>query len=391
MRDFARLREHLRIALACAPLVAGACTKSGQQPKPTGPTTTDAAGKQQAKVAPPPDATASDIGPGPPDNLPTCPNGKWCGDGSGVKDLGSPGEATVKLGCTTPLESGDGTKDKVPKDFPNAGSQMPIEATLDEAATKAKRDAKDQKTCCYDWVSPCPGGRPLLEGGRAIVAEAVRPEVAPEDALARALGEAWLADALAEHASIASFARATIELMALGAPPELLTEVQRASLDEIRHAERCFALSARYLGGEVGPGALAAPAPRPTDLARLACDTFAEGCAGETVSLLVATRALAGCEDEDVKRVLAGIVRDETRHAALAWRTVRWAVAQGGAPVIAALRDTARTLRPEAAPACDADPILLAHGRLDPASQRAAAHDAWEHVILPTLADVITA
>jgi hypothetical protein len=29
--------------------------------------------------------------------------------------------------------------------------------TLDERATRAKRDAGDATTCCYAWTGPCPG------------------------------------------------------------------------------------------------------------------------------------------------------------------------------------------------------------------------------------------
>jgi hypothetical protein len=151
MRDFARLREHLRVALACAPLVAGACSKGAQQPKQT---------------AKPPDAAALEqgvIGPGPG---PRCPSGKWCGDVDSAKTIAEK-DATTKLGCPTSLWSSGG--------FPDGQeSRMGVAATLDEKATQAKRDANDQKPCCYDWGSPCPGGRPLLHEGRAIVARAVR-------------------------------------------------------------------------------------------------------------------------------------------------------------------------------------------------------------------------
>ena len=40
-----------------------------------------------------------------------------------------------------------------------------------------------------------------------------------------------------EHASIAAFARLTLQLMALGAPPELISASIRAQADELSHAQ----------------------------------------------------------------------------------------------------------------------------------------------------------
>ena len=68
---------------------------------------------------------------------------------------------------------------------------------------------------------------------------------------ARELAKAWLSDALEEHASIAAFARCSMLLLSVAAPPELVAASQRASLDEIAHARDCFALARRF-------GALAA-------------------------------------------------------------------------------------------------------------------------------------
>src|SRR5205814_7790511 len=70
------------------------------------------------------------------------------------------------------------------------------------------------------------------------------------------LAAAWLRDALEEHASVAAFARLTMHLLSVGAPPELIIESQRASLDEVRHARACFALASRYAGKGVGPSSL---------------------------------------------------------------------------------------------------------------------------------------
>lgn len=45
--------------------------------------------------------------------------------------------------------------------------------TLDVAATQARRDAGDATTCCYAWLEPCPGGRPLFVAGLPVIASVV--------------------------------------------------------------------------------------------------------------------------------------------------------------------------------------------------------------------------
>ncbi|MCA9546694.1 MAG: ferritin-like domain-containing protein, partial [Myxococcales bacterium] len=58
-----------------------------------------------------------------------------------------------------------------------------------------------------------------------------------EDPAQRArLADHWTRQALAEHASVASFARFALHLMAVGAPPDLLVATHQAGLDEIEHA-----------------------------------------------------------------------------------------------------------------------------------------------------------
>ena len=63
------------------------------------------------------------------------------------------------------------------------------------------------------------------------------PAVMADEGTQRALASAWLADALLEHASIASFAQTTLKLLALGAPSDLIADSQRAALDEVEHAK----------------------------------------------------------------------------------------------------------------------------------------------------------
>ena len=133
---------------------------------------------------------------------------------------------------------------------------------------------------------------------------------------------------------MASFAAFALQLMVNAAPPALLSGAMRAGDDEVRHAEQCFALASRD-----GPTVAAREFPRsalasvmPQSLADLADAALREGGVAETLSVLdMAAQLDAGqVVDADERAVLLAIVRDETRHAALAWRTVTWASRSSG-------------------------------------------------------------
>jgi hypothetical protein len=154
-----------------------------------------------------------------------------------------------------------------------------------------------------------------------------------------ALAERWTDSGLMEHASIAAFSRFALELLSLGAPPELLMATQSAMADETRHALDAFALASAYAGVAVGPGVLsvdhALSARSPVDIVRTA---ILEGCIGETVAAVEAAEARAHATDDAVRAVLARVAEEEQRHAELAWRFVKWILESGPAE----LRDAAR-------------------------------------------------
>jgi hypothetical protein len=236
--------------------------------------------------------------------------------------------ATTMLGCPSSL---DPDKAKV------LGSYF-ISANLDESHTTATRkDAAHAGECCYSVRRPCMGGRPLTDDGVALLAPIregaswCAPLTGQVD---RADGEAWLADARMEHASVASFARASLELLAIGAPGELVAECHRAALDEIEHARLCFAMAARCLGESFEPGPLPIPAPRACTVVDVARTTVLEGCLAETTAVLLAARKPA---NSVAREVLDRIVADETAHAALAFRIVRFCLERGGPEVARAV------------------------------------------------------
>ncbi len=180
---------------------------------------------------------------------------------------------------------------------------------------------------CGNLISTCGAtvGRPLMVDGAA-----VRPPARgghTDDA-------AWWIRAMTEeYAAVAAFARVSLSLMALGAPPDLVARTHRAALDEVDHARRCAAVAA-HLGASVEPGPFPeALAPMPAaDLASLAVSTTLEGCIGEGAAALDALRALERAEGP-ARDALAVIARDEAEHARLAWDTVAWCCQAGGEAV----------------------------------------------------------
>jgi hypothetical protein len=132
-----------------------------------------------------------------------------------------------------------------------------------------------------------------------------------------------------DRADPPTFARFSLELLALGAPAELVAGAAAAKAEETRHAELCFALASAYRGVAVGPGPLSMNGVEPeTDLARLVESVVVEGCIGETVAALEAAVVAASVKDPVVREVLEGIATDERRHAELAFRFVRFIVAK---------------------------------------------------------------
>ena len=199
--------------------------------------------------------------------------------------------------------------------------------------------------------------------------------------------EFWARSALMEHASIAAFARFTLQLMHLGAPRELIERSQQAMLDETAHAKACFALASRYLGSPVEPGKLAMDAALDEHtLEAIVVLTFREGCLGETVAALEAREALDGARDRDVRLALERIAVDEQSHAELAWRFVRWALDQSVTIRPLLLRELARLEAELAArdAALDASSAqLAAHGVLSERRRAQLRRAALAEVVLP--------
>jgi hypothetical protein len=229
------------------------------------------------------------------------------------------------------------------------------------------------------------------EAGAAWSAEGVAPRVTGLTEVEReALAATWARDGLLEHASVASFARFSLDLLAAGAPADLVEAAHMAALDEVRHARLCFALASAYRGATVEPG------PFPcgesvrveSSLSALAVAAVKEGCVGETIAAILAAEQLAAATDPAVRAVLATIAEDEARHAELAFRAVAWAIRAGGEPVRAAVAAAFADAERDSAMAGTAEAegagALSAHGRLNAMDARTAAARALAEVVLPS-------
>ncbi|MDC0722180.1 ferritin-like domain-containing protein [Nannocystis bainbridge] len=277
--------------------------------------------------------------------------------------------------CTTPADScaGDGDCDSPPCSFDgsawacaNAACGRPF--LVDDEAVTAPACARD------DWR------------GLVLAPVALPPTRAR-------LAAYWQQIGLCEHASVASFARFILQLLAVGAPADLVEGAQRALADEIEHARLCFALASLYQGAGVGPGPLmAADALGELDLDAVVAAVIREACVGETLSALEAREAALRAEDPALRRPLERIAADEQRHAELGWRFVQWALARASADqraraeavFAAAIADAEATIATLAAQ--PGEPELHAHGVIDAPLRAALWREGLRELVRPTLA-----
>jgi len=339
-----------------------------------------------------------------------CGTGEICGCGDPIGECVPTANCTVDADCSAGflcITSGDGF----------CGETFACQTAKDTCLTDADCTT-DMPLCAYVTDHhecaarrPCGTGRPFLVGGEARVATVtatdawcsdLRPLLTGLDTAARErLAAAWTDVALMEHASIAAFARFTLELLSLGAPPALVVEAQAALVDETAHAKDAFALASAYAGRGIGPGpldvGLALGSRSPLDIVRTA---ILEGCIGETVAALEATEALAHATDPGVRTALARVATDEARHAELAWRFVKWALESGPEPLrdgtaraLTSIVDSETRARQEAraVPRTTLDAIVAGHGVLDGERRAELGRRVMVDVIEPCAAALLGA
>lgn len=135
-------------------------------------------------------------------------------------------------------------------------------------------------------------------------------------------------DSRQEYASVASFSELSLRLMAVGAPPALVSDCHRAALDEIRHAETVCGRGDETGFGPI-PGLWARrvgglPATRRRRLCRIAVESYLDGWRNESAAA-ERLRQRAEHEPDAARRsALTSIAADEDGHAELARRIVTW-------------------------------------------------------------------
>ncbi len=267
-----------------------------------------------------------------------------------------------------------------------------------EASVVCGPEATIPDRCCYEitdvyeWCE----GRPFTVQGTARVA-ALAEDISwcadfdalsgpLDDELRQHIAAGWAAAGQDEHGSVASFARFALQLMALGAPADLIASATRAQADEITHARACFGIASAIGGRTIGPGPIdiSGAMTGADDLRSVVIATIREGCIGETVAAAIAAHGASTSTVPEIAGVLSAIADDETRHAAMAWRFVKWALEQDAslAKPIAAELAIAMAWTPSGLADADAD-VCAQYGRVDPATQSQITRDVLREVIGP--------
>jgi hypothetical protein len=242
------------------------------------------------------------------------------------------------VGCMCP-QQGDATETVVITDAIRA-ADAGSEATTDQLIARCEASSATCKALCErvePWLDPTTikscqltTSYGVLEvhavyTGRCVGGRSPEGLAPPGFGGARDPLGAWLAyNAHLEAASIDAFEILAAELDAHGAPPELTRAARAATADERRHADVVGRLAARR--GAAAPAVQVNRGPI-RDLEAIARENAVEGCVRETYAALIASRQAYAATDPAIRAAMAGIARDETRHAALAWAVDSWSQA----------------------------------------------------------------
>jgi hypothetical protein len=148
-----------------------------------------------------------------------------------------------------------------------------------------------------------------------------------------ALEAVWLDSASKEHASVPAFSKLSLQLIALGAPPDLISKVFIAAGQEITHAELCFSVATSVSGRPWSPGAMPQILGERSDfesLESMILECFVDGCLMEAMSAAHAHASAQLAEEIDIKRVFSVIAEDEKSHAELSWEILNFLLTKVG-------------------------------------------------------------
>lgn len=211
-----------------------------------------------------------------------------------------------------------------------------------------------------------------------------------EEALNKA-AKYWAKVAMMEHASVASFSRFSLELMSVGASPELLALAHQAALDEVRHTQISLDIANQFTSTTFTPGAF--PLSNKVadfafgDMEKIATSAALEACIEETLAAAVVLYQADHMGDTNHKTLLRGVAMDEANHAAFAWRAVQWMASTS--PAVHSAVSAVFSARAESyasAPEAVSIPTLERIGLLDQGTMAKLQHAAWHQVVVPTAA-----
>jgi hypothetical protein len=318
---------------------------------------------------------------------------------------GTPVGLCVPAGCRSDADCSSGFRCQASA---NGGGAFECQTAQDTCS--GSNDCAGTGLDVCDWMGDhfacgraVANGRPFLVDGYSRVAPLAKRQDWPASielrlgmtAPVRAIAaESWARVGQLEHASVAAFARFALQLLALGAPPELIEQTTQAIADETRHARLAFGVASVLADKALGPAALDVErCLLETSLVDVVRVVVREGCIGETAAALAAREAARGSADRALAELLDAIADDETRHAELAWRFVSWALERSPSEVAAVLRsEIERAERDQAPlpPRPSADELAAqAFGVLPARTQKELQNAAFREVIAPCAAAVL--
>ncbi len=148
-----------------------------------------------------------------------------------------------------------------------------------------------------------------------------------------------------------------------GAPAELVERAHASAMDEIKHARRCFALASVFGGVSWTAGPLPSleetvedVGPKENGLARLTRGCLLDGVLAEGLAAAVAFEGFRSATDPVIRETLEMIAAEESKHEALAWDILQWALERGGTKAVRSLRATLDELENRKTPTMPAIP-----------------------------------
>ncbi len=168
----------------------------------------------------------------------------------------------------------------------------------------------------------------------------LEPDIERLDMVTRLLLAGYWTDlGRTKHAAVGRFARLTVALLQLGAPPEIVQRAQSAGGAELRHARLAFTLASAFRLSAVGPGALPVAEDVEAGVAPLVALIVETCCLSATAESLELRALHDRAEDPAVRFVLSETSREASEQVLFGWRTLQWLCEEHGEPARSAVRE----------------------------------------------------